>query len=382
MRYSQKDPSHVLIVLPRQLGDILLGSSLAFALKKRLPHATIRWVSHPMGRQLLEGHPALTEVLYHPVWKKRSIGQWFIHPLNTLLAFINYLFAEMVFLKSLRAQNFELVIDCICTPKTALMTFVTGAKRRHGIQTRWNRNWAYTWRCDTSQWGKIYTAQARLNLLEPLLGFNAVSQPDPAWLDSWIPEPSESVSQMNKLLNNLNLEKHNFAVLSPTSRRPLRQWPGASFVELGLQLIIQHQLKICWFYGPGEFEFTDELHRQLQFKLKQLGLDPSASCLPPLLTLSEAAIVSGLSAVWIGNTNGLSHVAVAGGARTVQIYGPTSGDAWTHPDRTKHRAVQRKEGCVRCESNHCRTGTHECMKLLTVDEVLQAVKTIKTACAH
>jgi ADP-heptose:LPS heptosyltransferase len=369
---------NILIILPRQLGDILLGSSLAFALRSTFPDARISWVADPMGRQLLEGHPALNDVLYYPVWKPQSLRKYLQNPLSSAKKFIKYLSTEIVFFRRLRRAEFDLVVDSICTPKTALISFATRAPVRHGVQTRWNRNWAYTWLSSRKQWSGQYAAKARLNLLSPVLGAERIANPSPEWLNSWIPAPPAVRARILTLLPELNLGHGDFAVLSPTSRRPLRQWPKDSYVELALRLVREEGLKICWFWGPNEFEFTESLHRQLQNKLKSYNLEPSLSCMPPLLSLSEAGFMSGLSSVWIGNTNGLSHVAVAGGARTVQIFGPTSAEPWLHPNSEMHASVQRTSGCVRCNSNTCKTGTHECMKLLSVDEVFAAVQRIRS----
>lgn len=382
MTNTAQNFSRILIILPRQLGDILLGSSLAFALRAEFPNAQISWAAHPMGRQLLEGHPALQDVFYHPVWRSPSLKTWLSSPLSTAKKLLLHLRSEIDFLAQLRRRNFDFVVDSICTPKTAIMSFVTGARVRHGLRTRWNRNWAYSWLCSSDNWQEQYAAQARLNLLAPIIGAEKVENPPPAWLNSWMPAPQITRERVAQILNQLALNDRAFAVFSPTSRRPLRKWPGESFVELGFRLIEQEKLTICWFWGPGEFEEVERLHLALQSRLKENNLDSQLSCLPPLLTLSEAAVFSGASAIWVGNTNGLSHVAVAGGARTVQLYGPTSPAPWTHPDGNKHKAVQRQAGCVRCESNQCRTGTHECMKQLSVDDVLNAVRDIRKASAH
>ncbi|MEY3903742.1 MAG: hypothetical protein RL189_3048 [Pseudomonadota bacterium] len=379
MSNNPQEFKKILIILPRQLGDILLGSSLAFALRHLYPNAHITWIAHPMGRQLLEGHPALNEVVYYPVRKRRGLKNWLTNPSQTLRDLSQYLQLEFTFLKRIRSAGFDFVADAICTPKTAIMTRLTSAGVRHGVKTRWNRDWAYTRLSDTTAWKNYYAAHARLHLLSPFLAKHLIEEPPAQWLNSWIPTPTPTRERMNELIQQLGLVKKRFVVMSPTSRRPLRQWPAEHFVELALRLITQDSLKVCWFWGPGELEFVNEIDASLKEKLRERGIASNSSVVPPLLTLSEAALFSAEGTVWIGNTNGLSHVAVAGGAHTVQIFGPTSAINWTHPDRNKHIPVQRSQGCVRCESNHCKTGTHECMKMLSVDEVLVAVRSIKTA---
>ena len=372
----------ILIILPRQLGDILLGSSIAYALREKYPHAQISWLAHPMGKQLLEGHPALNKVHYHPLWKSKKWQEFFKNPFNILFAYLKYLWGELRFLALLRQEKYDLVVDSICTPRTALQARVSGAADRLGLRTRWNRNWAYTWLCNTDSWSQKYAAQARLDLLEPVIGKAACENPPKHWLDSWIPQKDMHLQRIDALTQELDLENSPFVIFSPTHRRELRRWPGASYVQLALRIIEQHNWKVIWIWGPDEFELADELHRCLQKELLARGLPTSASLLPPLLKLSEVAVLAGRSRLWVGNSNGLSHVAVAGGARTVQIHGPTTSTPWTHPNSAKHEAVQRVQGCVKCESNTCRQGTHECMKLLTTDDVFAAFERIRKASLH
>jgi heptosyltransferase-3 len=372
-------PKKILIILPRQLGDILLGSSLAFALREHFPQAKIAWLSHPMGRQLLTGHPALDHVHFHPVWKSRDWKSILRAPLAHVRDWCKHARTEIDFIRTIRSENFDTVIDSICTPRTALLAWCSGAALRSGVKTRWNRNWAYSWLCPAKSWSSKYAASARLELLQPLLPIEKIQNPPQRWLNSWIPKLPQFSQKVDQWINEVGLNDTKFVVLSPTHRRPLRRWPKSAYLELALKIVAEFNCHIVWIWGPGEFEFVQDIHENLKAKLIATGKDPALSLMPPLFNLPEAAELSKRSAMWVGNSNGLSHVAMAGGATTLQIHGPTTASPWTHPDHFRHAAVQRSSGCTQCESNVCRMGNHECLEKLSVDEVFSAAARLRTA---
>ena len=360
-----KNARRYLILLPRQLGDILLGTTLPQAIKQHDPTAHIAWYCHPMGKQLLECNSSLSQVLYYPLPPK-SVG---------VFAFLKYFWAEVVFIFLLRKNRFDVVIDAMNNPRTALTSWLTGAPVRISFSTRWVRNLAFTHLVDRRELSKGYLANSRLKLLQPLgyylpnvdllaSGFEVriVLEAHPA-------EKAKMAAYYQKVLSSTGA--HRALLLSATSRQPTRRWPGESFVELGLRWVQKYRETIIWLWGPGEFEFVQTLHVQLQKKLEALGISANFSQLPELFSLRESAVLSGLAAGWVGNSNGLAHVAAAGGGKTIQIHGPTRPGSWTPPQRDKHRGVQRSIGCVECEKNTCALARRECMLDLSVEIVLE-----------
>ena len=57
---------NILIVQLRQLGDILLTTPVVDALKEQYPEAKISFLSHPMGKLVLNGNPNIDELLFYP----------------------------------------------------------------------------------------------------------------------------------------------------------------------------------------------------------------------------------------------------------------------------------------------------------------------------
>ncbi|APJ04065.1 glycosyltransferase family 9 protein [Silvanigrella aquatica] len=368
----------ILIILPRQLGDVLLGTPLAEVLKKHYPNAQIDWWAHPMARQLLEGNPYLSNVFYYPIWKKKKEPR--VSPYQAFKHRLQFLFQSISFVFKVRNRKYSIVIDAMNNPRTAIQAWLTGAPRKISFAVNPIRNFIYSNLLAREKLDKGYLGHARLNLLEPLgiqydqaqyLKINPLlplSDENKNKIENWIYSEFQFNTQ-----NNEN-KTQNFVVLSPTHRHAVRRWPGEHFVNLGLKLIQERGIAIVWLWGPGEDEFVLSLHHSLQKKLTEKGLNPQLSHFPPLLNLREAGVLSQKALLWVGNSNGLSHVAVASGARTLELHGPTVPLSWCHPNYEKHRALQRNKGCIQCSSNTCKLLKRECLEDLTVDDVFYELK--------
>ena len=87
----------VLLIKLRHHGDVLLSSPVLSALKTHAPHAEIDALVYHDTREMLSGHPALSQL--HTIdrqWKKRG-------PLGQLRA-------EWQLLSALKARQYDLVI--------------------------------------------------------------------------------------------------------------------------------------------------------------------------------------------------------------------------------------------------------------------------------
>mgnify|MGYP000573654518 CR=1 FL=1 len=65
-------PKKILIMLPRQLGDVLLATPLVSVLKQKYPTAQIDWWAHPMAKEILSGNSYLNTIHYLPIWQKKE----------------------------------------------------------------------------------------------------------------------------------------------------------------------------------------------------------------------------------------------------------------------------------------------------------------------
>jgi ADP-heptose:LPS heptosyltransferase len=312
----------ILIIQLRQLGDILLTTPVLPALKKRFPHSEISFLTHPMGRMILTGNPYLSELILHPT--DQGIR------------------CHLQFLKELRRRRFDTVIDFMNNPRSALYTLWSGAESRIAFKSR--RTFAYN-RLVEKPASSSYIVDEKFKLLEPL-----GSTPDQRRLILPWGEQKEG-----EVVARLAQQQPQFAevqglriILSPTHRREPRQWPKAQYAKLADWLVQKWGAQVLWAWGPGEESFIDETMALAQTQTWKI---------PPTSFRELAAFIAN-SDLFIGNSNGPSHVAVAVGTSSLQLHGPTKMKSWC-PLTPVHRGIQATDG-------------HDIAKI-TLDEVIQVL---------
>jgi len=109
------DANRICLIKPSALGDIVQTLPLLGILRRRFPTASVSWVVRRDLADLITGHPDLTEVI--PFHRDGNWRDW-----RQLLGL-------------LRRRRFDLVFDLQGLFRTGVMTFVTGAGVRVGLQT-------------------------------------------------------------------------------------------------------------------------------------------------------------------------------------------------------------------------------------------------------
>ena len=102
-------PDKILIVCFGAIGDVTRALPLLDRIKKTSPKTKIHWAIEPRSRSIIEHHPSIDKIheFYRP---------------GGFLVFIR-------FLRALKRENFELVLDLQRHFKSGVTTYATGAKR-------------------------------------------------------------------------------------------------------------------------------------------------------------------------------------------------------------------------------------------------------------
>ena len=254
-----------------------------------------------MGRLILKDNPHLSElVTYDPN------GGWR---------------AEWALARLLRARHFDLVIDFMNNPRSAFYTRMSGAPRRIGFRSA--RSWAYTQSLPQPT-HEDYIVRRKFLLLEAA-GVAAGSE------QLILPWPETAADLFQAFMDQVPaLAKAPLRIaLSPTSRRPKRCWPLANYAALADRLTAEWGAAVVWLHGPGETEVIDMVHALCQ--------QPSYKA-PATSFAQMSALIANMN-LFIGNTNGSSHAAVAVNVPSLQLHGPTAAVAWC-PLTEQHQALQ------------------------------------------
>ena len=293
----------ILLIQHGAIGDVLMCTPAVRALRKHLPEAEITF---------LIGNKAFDAVRHNPNIDK------FIVP-NLQMQFLKYL----IYLFRFVFSRYDIVIDFQQNPRSALITFLTFAKKRISF-TEKHRNYAYNIKIgpvDT----QIYAAINKLKLLKPL-GINES--------DDFLPElfiTDKERKWAKELWNDLNFQKQDLIIaLSPVSIKSYRLWDLEYFAQICDFLIDKYQAKIVFTWGPGGFHIIKIIQHNMKNKIE---INYTISSIKQLKAIFER------SSLFLGNDNGPRHIAITCGIPTIGIFSHVHASHWTPPGMEKHLAI-------------------------------------------
>jgi ADP-heptose:LPS heptosyltransferase len=157
-----------------------------------------------------------------------------------------------------------------------------------------------------------------------------------------------------------------FAAIHPGGGWLARRWAAERYShlidrmssELGLQVVLVGGKE----GGAGEKGLNEEIIGKSKAKIFDLT---------GLLDLKELAGTLKKCAIFVANEAGPMHIATALNTPAVAIIGPTDPDR-TGPYKGNTKIIRHSVSCQPCRNRNCKT--KECMELITVDEVFEAVK--------
>lgn len=344
--HNAQDFHRILLTRMKFIGDIVLTTPLIRTLRERFPDAYIAYLGDAQSVSLLEHNPFLNEIIPFDFNKNTLIEQLRVATL-------------------LRKKKFDLAIDLFCNPRSALLMFATGAPVRVGG--------------DLHGRGKLYTIRVRDDgTPKTAIDFHYQSLTaagiQPLYYKTEIFLTEEEGEEGHKILEqqSINVSKPIVAI-HPGATWPSKMWLPERFAELCDRISDELNTEIILTGGPGDGEVVKKVRQAASKNLRLL----------PVLSLRKVAAVLSHCSVFVTNDCGPMHIAVAVGTPTIGIFGPGEENIWfpytsEFPEgSSKHIALRKDVPCHPCHLNVCnRAGENymECMKLLSVEDVLQEVK--------
>lgn len=327
----------VLVVRRRALGDALVTLPAVMALREALPDARIDLV---LDRVLAPLFDALPGVTLRP-WDGATRTATWVH--------------------DLRRRRYDLVIDYLSTPRTAVWTALSGARLRVGYDLRW-RSWAYNVRVPRRSGRGPVRQFAGESFADPLRALGL--RPPPwrarlpfafgdtdlgatyrAWRDAHLTGPGPRVG------------------LALSATWPAKAWPLDRAADLARTLADTGH-DVILLPGPGEEPGFAPLRREA----------PRLLWAPPT-ELRELADLLGRLDVLVATDCGPRHLAAARSTPTVTLFGPTDPVGWNQ-EHPLHVALRTGEPCSPCDLESCPVPGHPCLANLGADKVIDAVRTV------
>ena len=333
---SQTNQSpRILLVRLSAIGDVVQGMPVACALRAAFPKAHLAWCVQAAGGTLLEGHPALDEVIIvDRRWMKSARG-W------------------LALRKQLRDKKFDITIDSQSLNKSALIGWLSGARRRIGLGRPWGREfsrWLNNETVDTPP--DCHMVKRNLKLLEPL----GIDNPEVRFN---VPTFAAAQKTIDAHLTSSGLDGP-FALINVGAGWPSKLWPMDRFAEVARYLGTRHQLPVVVVWaGEEERQMAETVIAQS---------DGHARLAPPT-SLQELAELARRASLFIGSDTGPLHLAAAIGTPCVGLYGPWPADLHG-PYGSEHISIQklRFDG----PSHLRRRASSEYMNAIDVESVCEA----------
>jgi len=141
-----------------------------------------------------------------------------------------------------------------------------------------------------------------------------------------------------------------------------KQWFPDRFIETGKRLAKKWGASIVVVGGPAERELGDQVASEIGSRAVSLA---GRTDLPQLAAAIRRC------ALFLTNDTGPMHVADAVGVPVVAVFGPTDWIA-TPPYGKRHAIVRTEIECSPCLKRVCPLGHHNCMKRVSVEDVVDA----------
>ena len=347
MKEVQRAIRNILVIQLRQIGDIVLTTPLLRLLRSTYPDARLTFLTEPPGAELLQGHPAVDEiVVYHRI---RHRG------FHNLLSY----FREVLRMqREVRRRRFDLIIDLLGNPGTAIITLLSGSPVRVGLDTPFRRC-AYTIIVPRIPNDRRYSALQKLDFLTSLgTDTSGVSVTTDLY-------PSDTaIATIERRLFECHIAPSDHLVLlCPTSPMPCRRWTPEGFARLGDLLTEQCSSRVVLTAAPDEVAYVEAVQSLMR----------TPTPIFSDLSLQEFAALCTKASVVVSNDSGAKHIAVAVGVSVVTIFGPTDEEVWNPSDRKRYPVVRVEIPCARCGlKRDCPNGMR-CMEGVGVERVMKVV---------
>lgn len=329
------DPDKILIVLHGSIGDVVRAFPLVNLVRRRYPRALLAWSVEPLAFPLIENHPAVDEVI---LFDRR-------HCWKSLWGF----------LKKIRSEKFDLVLDLQRHLKSGLISRSTAAPYRvgfHKVDAK-ELNWIFN-NYHIPATGEGVSKLSHYLKFAEFLGID----PRPVeWGLRLSPGEWEGVKRM------LQTAGRDFAVFFVGSSWESKRWFPRQTAESAAEVRRRFHLEAVLLGGKEDVDFARDM--------ETLGLSPFTN-LVGKTSLREAAGVLALARVAIGPDTGLMHLSTAMGTPVVSLWGATS-PVRTGPYGYESLVIPGEAICSPCYLRRCPIG-RICMQSIGVQEVAERVE--------
>jgi heptosyltransferase-1 len=288
---AERSP-RILIVRVSAIGDVIHGIPVLCALREAYPSAFLAWVAEGTAGDVLDGHPALDELVRVPRrWWKLPREVWRMR-------------------QRLRSLRFDVAIDLQCLTKSAITAWLSGAPRRIGKAGADGRELSRWFNNELIEASGTHVLEHYLSMLRPL----GIESPA---VQFNLPERATDAEVVERFLQMSVLTGRRYAVLNPGAGWPSKIWPAERYGALARHLHEAHGVASVAAWG---------LKTELPLAETIVAMSGGRAQLAPPTTMLQLASLCRRAALFVGSDTGPMHLAVAVGTPTISMHGPSRAD--------------------------------------------------------
>ena len=281
-----KFPAESILVLRMSgIGDVLWTTPLLANLRMAYPHAHIGYVVRTSSALVLVNNPHVDEIL---LFEQEDL-RW-----------------QMKFLSRLHKKHFDLSIDLVCSPATAIQSVACGAHTRIGFDFRVRK---YLYNHKLSAAAANHGHEVEFNLFPLQYMGIPVRTRSLVWNVS-----AEERAQADRHWRDLALPENEKVVgIISTGGFPSKKWPVAYWREMTRSDVLKDVRFLAFWGSERERREAEEIARDSGGRIT----------VAPPTTLREDAALMDRCACFVGNDSGPLHIATALDKPVLAFYGPT-----------------------------------------------------------
>jgi len=340
---SLQKEKKILIFNVNWLGDVLFSTATIRNIRRNFPESFIACAIPSRCYPVLKDNPHLDEII---IFDEKDRHKSLIARLN--------------FVTFLRSKKFDTVFLLHRSFSRALICRLAGINERIGHYTP-KRAFLLSKSIPLPKKDSLHRIDYYLNVIE-----KAGLRVEDRYLEFFYSEDDQKI--VEQFLSKQGIGQDDLVIaLNPGGNWLPKRWPKEYWAELADKLISQLQAKVIFTGSSSDIVLVNQIISLMMHK-------PVVAS--GVFNIKQLAALAKKAKIFITADSGPLHIANAVGARIIALFGPTSPEI-TGPYPPGNAVIlQKNVGClipcykVRCNDNRC-------MKMITSDDVLSAVKNIK-----
>jgi heptosyltransferase-1 len=347
---------NILIVKLSAIGDVIHTLPALNAIRNTYPEARITWLVEEAAQDLVKGHPALDRVLVskRKRWLKELKSPLFLSAMKEVYGF----------LRELRDTHYDMILDFQALLKSGILIALARGKRKIGFG-KGLEHMEYSYLFLNKRVPAV--SMEHHALIRGLMLLNALGIPTPE-VEYRLPVTEHDRQKMDDLLQRYGLgNPRRLVVINPIAKWESKLWSNWKFAQLADRIITQYDAGVVFTGSPED--------RRTIYQIKA-DMVATAVNIAGETTLKMLAALYAKADIVVSTDTGPMHLAVAVGTPVVALFGPTA--PWrTGPFGEGHRIVRTAPTCSPCFKRRCDRNRCCCMRDITVEMVLDAVRQLK-----